>query len=105
MSVENDRIHQRIDELAGEFRECTREVTKTVAELTTEVRASNALCGVCRPIVLGDGHPSMDKRLATVEQQMKDEERHTRKFWTIVGIVAAIITALAALPGLMALGR
>lgn len=75
-------LHGRISELKD-----------AVSDLTVEVRANIALCQQCRPKVIGNGHPSFEARLATVE---------TRQYVTgllltrLVAIAAAVSSSITA---------
>lgn len=62
---ETEVLHGRISELKDELK-------GAIAELTAEVRASNELCRVCRPKVLGNGKEGFDTRLARIEEGQID---------------------------------
>ena len=66
------RIHQRIDAV-GVKQDATN---AALSELTAAVRENLALCTLCRPKVMGNGHDPMDTRLARVEDaQIWDGEK------------------------------
>ena len=98
MTADNDRIHQRIDDLSLDVRDSLKDVSSGLSTLTSEVREVNALCGVCRPIVFGNGKESIDSRVTTLEVERHTERRAERK-WT--GRMWLLTTAIAASAGTM----
>jgi len=88
------RVHERIDALAKEIHDDISEVTrnqiesiKTVGALTASVRESVALCGTCRPVVVGNGKQSMDSRMVLLE----DFKRQAKAFfWVLCGTLGTV---------------
>jgi hypothetical protein len=81
------------------------EVKKILADLTAEVRTSNAMCQLCRPRVLGNGREGYDARIIRLEAGQiengesrisKLEECKTASGWWITKILAgcAIIATI-----------
>lgn len=84
-------IHERINELDKKW-------DKKWSELSTAVNLANqtlieevALCRTCRPIVMGNGGVSLDKRVNTLETV----RTMSSKWYTIVVVTcASLVTGL-----------
>lgn len=85
------RLHERIDQLDSKW-------DKRWSELSASVNAANqtlvqeaALCRACRPIVMGNGGVSLDKRVNTLETVRATSS----KLYTIVVVTcASLVTGL-----------
>jgi hypothetical protein len=84
-------IHARINEV----KDCIGDVKESVAELTTEVRTSIALCGTCRPQVLGNGSEGFGVRLARLESNKTSAAWWITKSLAALTIIATVVATAA----------
>ena len=61
-------LHQRISEVRDIVTGFRDELKGEISLLAREVRASNDLCKICRPHVIGNGKPGMVDRMARLEE-------------------------------------
>lgn len=84
-------IHGRIEELDKKWDSRWSELSAAVNAANQTLIEEVALCRTCRPIVMGNGDLSIDKRVNTLETI----RRMSSKYYTIVVIsCASLVTAL-----------
>jgi hypothetical protein len=77
------RIHERIDLLAEKIDAMNQTMTRSIA-----------FCEVCRPVVVGNGKPGIDKRVDRLEQRHANSDKW---FWVLLGGVPTVISACVAM--------
>jgi len=82
MSIDGERrLHERLDGIADD-----------IGVVKADVKALKAVCGVCRPIVLGgEGRKPIDSRVSSLEN---DKRFRNRGYWALVALVSGIIVVL-----------
>ena len=88
------RVHERIDNLTGEFHAAVaqlavnrEDILSKIDEVVSAVRENGAMCGLCRPIVMGNGNPSLAVRLTKLEEFRRIS---ARIFWLVTGTISTI---------------
>ena len=85
---DRDRLFLILDEIKGEIAVLQTEVKREIAVLQTEV-------SLIKKVVVGNGQLPLEKRLSTLESELKQIQSQSAKSWQfIVAISAAVGSVL-----------
>jgi len=87
------RLHQRINALDEEMERRHEEVAGKLGDISTTLASVATSCGICRPIVMGNGGESIDRRVTRLETA---RAIGGKGFWLIAGAVATLISGVVA---------
>lgn len=87
------RIHKRIDSLDVEQERRHGELAERLLEIQTMVTEVATGCKICRPIVLGNGGDSIDRRVARLETATSLSGKW---LWLVAGAAATIVASIVA---------
>ena len=85
---DRDRLFLILDEIKGEIAVLQTEVKREIAVLQTEV-------SLIKKVIVGNGQLPLEKRLSTLESELKQMQSQSAKSWQfIVAISAAVGSVL-----------
>lgn len=89
---ETARIHERIDGLRSDVSALGQSMTEAIGLLTVQVERSITTCGVCRPIVLGNGNEGIASRVARLEEAKTSMAWFVTKIIATCGVAATLLS-------------
>jgi len=69
------------------------EQAEVLGDIKTSVSVMEATCGICRPIVLGDGTPgtAINGRVSLLEDRRIERRKG---FWAMIALVSAVVAGV-----------
>ena len=85
---DRDRLFEILDEIKSEIATLQTEVKREIAVLQTEV-------SLIKKVVVGNGQKPLEKRLSTLESELKQMQSQSAKSWQfMVAISTAVVSII-----------
>jgi hypothetical protein len=91
-----DRVHERLDD----NNLILAEIRADVAEIRADLKVNTALCGECRPKVMGNGQDSLDNRVTRLEEARAVSKVFLLGMFSAAGAVGSLATIMLKLLGI-----